>query len=205
MSKTTGNVVNGSNSPTVKESTAAAEKSVSTEPRTASDAGAGKAARRQKPRSKTRQLQEENQQLKERIQQLEDQLIRLTADMQNLKKRHERELENVVIYSNQKFVEQLLPLVDELERALQMSDQNKNFEAFRNGIELIYKKFLKILEEEGVTPIKAVGQKFDYNLHDAILMAERKGVESGTILEEVQKGYVYKDRVLRHAKVIVAK
>ncbi|NOX37378.1 MAG: nucleotide exchange factor GrpE [Calditrichaeota bacterium] len=205
MSKSTGTVVNDANATTVKEATAAAEKTVPTGTQTAAEAAAGKTSQRKKPRSKTQQLQEENQQLKERIQQLEDQLIRLTADMQNLKKRYDRELENVVIYGNQKFVEKLLPLVDELERALHMSDQNKNFEAFRNGIELIYKKFLKILEDEGVKPIKAVGQKFDYNLHDAILMAEREGVESGTILEEVQKGYFYKDRVLRHAKVIVAK
>ncbi len=211
MSKSNSAAVKGTKPSTTRETTASTEKrtdSSGPEPLTAADVASPadqQTGARKKSRSKTQQLQAENRQLKERLQQLQDQLIRLTADMQNLKKRYDRELENVVIYGNQKLVEKLLPLVDELERALHMSDHSKNFEAFRNGIEMIYQHFLNILEAEGVKPIKAVGQQFDYNLHEAILMAEREGVEAGTILEEVQKGYVYKDRVIRHAKVIVAK
>jgi len=130
--------------------------------------------------------------------------LRLSAELQNLRRRYDREMSNTVIYANQKLIESLIPVIDELELALKASDKNKNFEAFRNGVEMIYRKLMQILEKEGVTPIQAEGKPFDYNFHEAVMTRKQKGVPPGTILEVVQKGYMYKDRVLRHAKVIVA-
>ncbi len=160
---------------------------------------------RRKRKSKTRELEEKIILLEAELESWKEKTLRLSAELQNLRRRYDREMANTVIYANQKLIEAIIPVVDELELALKASDKNKNFEAFRNGVEMIYRKLLQILEKEGVKPIQALGKKFDYNLHEAVMMQEKPGVESGTILEVVQKGYMYKDKVLRHAKVIVAK
>ncbi len=148
---------------------------------------------------------EETLTLQKQLYEAREQIARLSAELQNLKKRHTRQLEEVVLYANQKLVEKLLPIVDDLERSLLASDKHRNFEAFRNGVELIYQHLLKILREEGVKPFKSLGQPFDYSLHEAVLAVHRKGVKPGTVVEEIQRGYQYRDRVLRHAKVIVSK
>jgi len=162
-----------------------------------------KAARKGR-RSRVKTLEEENSHLKQRIAELENRVIRLNAELLNMRKRYDREMERILIYSNEKLIEKILPLVDDLDRALQAADETKDFIGFRNGVEIIYKKLLKILEEEGVKPIKAVGMKFDYNLHEAVMTQKQEGVEPGVILQEIQKGFMYKDKVIRHAKVIVS-
>lgn len=154
-------------------------------------------------KSKIEKLRRENEQLEKELAALRDANLRLGAEFQNLRKRLNREKEEVVLYANEKLLENILPILDDFERSL--SAENNSMETFRKGIELIYKNFLEVLEKEGVKPIKAVGEPFDHNLHDALMMTEKEGVESGTIVEEVMKGYYYKDKVLRHAKVIVAK
>jgi len=155
-------------------------------------------------RSRVKTLEEENSHLKERIAELENRVIRLNAELLNMRKRYDREMERILIYSNEKLIEKILPLIDDLDRALQAADETKDFIGFRNGVEIIYRKLLKILEEEGVKPIKAVGMKFDYNLHEAVMTQKQEGVEPGIILQEIQKGFMYKDKVIRHAKVIVS-
>jgi len=162
-----------------------------------------KAARKGR-RSRVKTLEEENSHLRQRIAELENRVIRLNAELLNMRKRYDREMERILIYSNEKLIEKILPLVDDLDRALQAADETKDFIGFRNGVEIIYKKLLKILEEEGVKPIKAVGMKFDYNLHEAVMTQKQEGVEPGVILQEIQKGFMYKDKVIRHAKVIVS-
>ncbi len=158
-----------------------------------------------KKKSRVKELEEKIQLLETELENWKEKTLRLSAELQNLRRRYDREMSNTIIYANQKLIESIIPVVDELELALKSSDKNKNFEAFHNGVEMIYHKLLQILEKEGVTPIQATGKKFDYNLHEAVMVQEKTGVESGTILEVVQKGYLFKDRVLRHAKVIVAK
>ena len=160
---------------------------------------------RQKRKSKTRELEEKIQLLEFELETWKEKTLRLSAELQNVRRRYDREMANTVIYANQKLIEALIPVIDELELALKSSHQSKNFKAFHNGVEMIYQKLMQILEKEGVKPIKALGEKFDYNLHEAVLMQEDTTAEPGTILEVIQKGYFYKDKVLRHAKVIVAK
>ncbi len=159
---------------------------------------------KKKKKSRTKELEEKIHLLEKELDNWKEKTLRLSAELQNLRRRYDREMSNTVIYANQKLIESIIPVIDELELALKASDKNKNFEAFRNGVEMIYRKLMQILEKEGVTPIQAEGKPFDYNLHEAVMTRKQKGVQPGTILEVVQKGYMYKDRVLRHAKVIVA-
>lgn len=154
--------------------------------------------------SRVRQLEEENVKLKERISQLESTIIRLNAELANLRKRYDREMERILIYSNEKLLEKLLPLIDDLDRAIRAADVTEDFVGFKNGVEMIYKNLLAVLEAEGVKPIKALGSRFDYNLHEAVSTQKAEGVEPGVVIAEVQKGFMYKDKVLRHAKVVVS-
>lgn len=150
-------------------------------------------------------LQAENEQLTKALEEAKENYLRLNAEFQNLRKRFEREKEDIILYANEKLIEMILPILDDFERSLTASDQTKSFESFRNGIELIYKNLREALEREGVKPINAIGQNFDHNLHDALMLMEKEDAKAGTVVEEVQKGYYYKDKVLRHSKVIVAK
>ncbi len=156
-------------------------------------------------KSKTDELKKENEHLKKELEEIKDNYLRLSAEFQNLRKRFEKEKEDIVLHANEKLMEMILPIIDDFERSLSVSDKNNSFEDFRNGIDLIYKNFLEVLEKEGVKPIKAVGEEFDHNLHDALMMTETDKAKSGMVVEEVMKGYFYKDKILRHSKVIVAK
>ena len=173
-------------------------------PTTSDSTTASRSTTKKKKKSRTKELEEKIHLLEKELDNWKEKTLRLSAELQNLRRRYDREMSNTVIYANQKLIESLIPVIDELELALKASDKNKNFEAFRNGVEMIYRKLMQILEKEGVTPIQAEGKPFDYNLHEAVMTRKQKGVQPGTILEVVQKGYMYKDRVLRHAKVIVA-
>lgn len=156
-------------------------------------------------KSKVNPLRIENEKLKKQLEESRESYLRLGAEFQNFRKRFEKEKEETVLYANEKLIEMILPILDDFERSLSTSDPKKSFEAFRNGVELIYKNLLETLEKEGVKPIKAVGEEFDHNLHDALMMTEKEGIDAGKVVEEVMKGYYYKDKVLRHSKVIVAK
>ncbi len=173
-------------------------------PTTSDSTTSSQSTTKKKKKSRTKELEEKIHLLEKELDNWKEKTLRLSAELQNLRRRYDREMSNTVIYANQKLIESLIPVIDELELALKASDKNKNFEAFRNGVEMIYRKLMQILEKEGVTPIQTEGKPFDYNLHEAVMTRKQKGVQPGTILEVVQKGYMYKDRVLRHAKVIVA-
>lgn len=165
----------------------------------------GKSKKTTSKKSKANPLKIENEELKKKFEAAKEDYLRLSAEFQNLRKRFEREKMDIVLHANEKFIEMILPILDDFERSLSASESNKSLEGFRNGVELIYKNLVETLEKEGVKPINSVGKQFDHNLHDALLMTERKGVKSGTIVEEAMRGYYYKDKVLRHSKVIVAK
>jgi len=126
-------------------------------------------------------------------------LQRLQADFENYKKRAEKENCQVRQYSVASFIRKLLPLLDSFELALKNCSKN---DQFVKGIELIYAQFYSILESEGLTQIKAAGQKFDPYLHEVLLKEE--GPEDGIVTEELLKGYMLKDMVLRHSKVKIS-
>jgi molecular chaperone GrpE len=130
---------------------------------------------------------------------------RARADFANYKKRIERDQAQVFQNAAGNIIKRYLDIVDDLDRALKNRPQSGEGAGWADGIELIYRKFLSILESEGVKPIEAEGQPFDPNLHEAITQEESAKHESGTVIDVVQQGYLLGDRVLRPARVRVAK
>lgn len=139
----------------------------------------------------------------EEYQEINDKYLRLAAEFENYKKRTAREYSRLIETAESSLILELLQIVDDFGRALKHDDNEKV--TFRQGIEMIAVKLDEILERRGVKPIESVGKQFDPNYHEAILQTEVEDNDDGIILEEVQTGYFFNDRVLRPAKVIVAK
>jgi molecular chaperone GrpE len=143
-------------------------------------------------------------QLQTELDQTKDQLLRRTAEMDNMRRRHQAESMQLIFEANKRLIIELLATIDDLERTLSfVKPEEKN--PLADGIELVYKNFQKILVKHNVKPFDAIGKPFDVHLHDALMEEVRDDVEAGTITNEIQKGYMMGDDVLRHAKVIVAK
>jgi molecular chaperone GrpE len=131
-------------------------------------------------------------------------LLRLAADMENLKKRQERERADLLQFANENLVKELLPVVDNLERALDHGRQLKAPKALLEGIEMVYHGFLKVLDRFGVTAHDSLGQQFDPAFHNAMMQEEAPDVPNGSVIKELQKGYLMNQRLLRPAMVVVA-
>jgi molecular chaperone GrpE len=143
-------------------------------------------------------------QLQTELEQAKDQLLRRTAEMDNMRRRHQSESVQLIFEANKRLISELLATIDDLERTLTVIKPDEH-NALTEGIELVYKNFQKILQKNNVKPFESIGKIFDVHLHDALMEETRDDVEPGTITNEVQKGYMMGDQVLRHAKVIVAK
>ncbi len=158
--------------------------------------------------SNEQELQDERDiriaQLQAELDATKDQLLRRTAEMDNMRRRHQSESVQLIFEANKRLIIELLATIDDLERTLTyINPEEKN--PLTEGIQLVYKNFQKILEKNNVKPFEVIGKMFDVHLHDALMEEARKDVEPGTITKEIQKGYMMGDAVLRHAKVIVAK
>lgn len=140
----------------------------------------------------------------ERIRELEDRILRMAAEQENFKKRMQRERETSLKYAEENILRELLPSIDNLERALEHGD-NTDASALRAGVEMTCKGLLNTLEKFDVKPLDGVGQPFDPNFHDALAMEHSDEVPENMILQEFQKGYMFKDRLIRAAKVVVSK
>jgi molecular chaperone GrpE len=134
-----------------------------------------------------------------------ERLLRLAAEMDNLKKRQEREKAELLQFANESLIKELLPVVDNLERALEHGRQLDAPAPLVEGLELVYQGFIKALIRFGVTPILSVGQPFDPAFHNAVIQEETMDAEDSTILKELQKGYFLQNRLLRPAMVVVAR
>lgn len=130
-------------------------------------------------------------------------MLRTVADYENYKKRLEKEKKEFMKYANERFIKDLLPSLDDLERAIISSNDSSDLESLREGVQIIYKQLNNILEKYDVTPIEAVGKKFNPNLHEAIMHMPSKNPKN-TIIEEYQKGYKLHDRVIRPSKVVIS-
>ncbi len=160
------------------------------------------------PPAEAATVAELQQQLEQKTKEAEehyDRLLRLAADMENLKKRQERERADLLQFANEKLLKELLPVVDNLELALEHSRQAQAPAALLEGIELVLQGLLKTLGQFGVTPIDSVGQSFDPAFHNAVMQEEASEVPDCTVLKELQKGYLLQSRLLRPAMVVVAK
>ena len=135
---------------------------------------------------------------------LKDQMLRKAAEFENYKRRTSTDNTIFMQFASEKLLRDFLPIMDDLHRSIQATKESKSFETIYSGVELIANKFSKTLEKNGVKPFASVGNAFDVNLHDVLMSIARNDVEDHTILEEVEKGYMMHDKVLRHAKVVVA-
>lgn len=135
---------------------------------------------------------------------LYNRLARVQADFDNSRKRLRAEADEARKYAVQRLVVDLLPIVDNLERAI-AAGEDTDPAAWRQGVELVVKQFIGVLEREGVRQIAAAGQSFDPNVHEAVMQEETDEVEEGTIVQELQRGYWMYDRVIRPSLVKVAK
>ncbi|HLX11807.1 MAG TPA: nucleotide exchange factor GrpE [Bacteroidota bacterium] len=149
-------------------------------------------------------LQAHLDELKKSLDQTKDQLLRRAAEFENYKKRIENDTADRIRYANENLLEDLLPVLDDFERSMKMSKDRKDFAALYSGVELIYQKLLKVLELQGLKSYESLGKPFDTAHHDALMQMPKQGVPPHTVIEEVEKGYALNDRVLRHAKVVVA-
>jgi molecular chaperone GrpE len=132
-------------------------------------------------------------------------LLRLAADMENLKKRQERERAELLQFANENLIKELLPVVDNLERALDHGRQLEAPAPLLEGLEMVCQGFLKALGRFGVTPLDSVGQPFDPAFHNAVMQEAAPEVPDGSVIKELQKGYLLNQRLLRPAMVVVAR
>ncbi|MDR3269894.1 MAG: nucleotide exchange factor GrpE [Peptococcaceae bacterium] len=129
---------------------------------------------------------------------------RLQAEFDNYRKRTQREREELLRYASERLVKTLLSVLDNFERALTSAQTHSDFQGFAQGVEMIFRQFSDVLAKEGLQVIETQGQTFDPSLHEAIFREESGTYPENTILEEVQKGYLLKDKVIRHSMVKVS-
>ena len=141
--------------------------------------------------------------LKEQIEQLEDRVKRQMAEFENFRKRTDREKQAMFETGAKSVIEKILPIVDNFERGLATVPEENSEDPFVDGMNMIYKQLLTELDNIGVKPIEAVGQEFDPNLHNAVMQVASEEYESGVVVQELQKGYTYRDTVVRHSMVSV--
>jgi len=134
----------------------------------------------------------------------QDKLLRKAAEFENYKRRTENDQFNLINYAAESFIIKLLPVVDDFERSMEHIDDIDNNKAVKEGIKLVYEKLLKLLNEHGVKKMQTKGELFNVDYHDALMQRKDDSVPPHTVLEEVESGYLYRDKVIRHAKVIVS-
>jgi len=149
-------------------------------------------------------LEEKIKSLETEVQDYKDKFLRKAAEFENYKRRNENEQLNLLKYAAESFIIKLLPVIDDFERSLAHIKDTKDNESIKNGITLVYDKLMKILADQGVKQIEALGKPFDVHFHEAIMQKKVDNVEPHTVVEEFEKGYIYKDRVIRHSKVAVS-
>ena len=138
------------------------------------------------------------------IEELSDRLKRNMAEFDNFRKRTEKEKSAMFEIGAKDIIERILPVIDNFERGLSSMPEDAKGSSFAEGMEMIYKQLLKNLEEAGVKPIEAVGQPFDPNFHNAVMHVEDESLGENVVALELQKGYMYRDSVVRHSMVQVA-
>ncbi len=143
--------------------------------------------------------------VRKQLEQEKDRCLRLSAEFENQRKRVQKEKEEFVKYANEKLIIELIDIMESLERGLENAKGSSNKEKLILGMELIYKQFKNVLEKNGLVPIKALGEKFDPYMHEAMMQTLSDDNEEGTILEEFARGYMLNNKVIRYSKVRVSK
>lgn len=194
---------------TAAEQTEAAQE-VQTEPDTETSAAEGTAEgtadseTADAPKEKKKLFSKKKEKKDEKIEELTDQLRRQMAEFDNYRKRTDKEKASMYIIGAKEIVEKLLPVVDSFERGLATATEEQLEDPFVDGMNKVYKQLITSLEELGVKPIEAVGAEFNPDYHNAVMHVEDEEAGENIIVEEFQKGYTYKDFVVRHSMVKVA-
>ena len=149
--------------------------------------------------------EEEIAQESDEIAALKDQLLRRAAEFENVKRRSARDVENAHKFGAEKLISDLLPVVDSLEKALELASETQGAEAMTEGIDLSVKMFLDALEKNGLSVIDPLGEPFDPSQQEALAAVPNEDAEPNTVMEVIQKGYSLNDRLVRAAKVVVVK
>lgn len=139
----------------------------------------------------------------EQIEELTDKVKRQMAEFDNFRKRTEKEKTQMYDMGAKSIIEKILPVIDNFERGLAAVPEEQREDAFVVGMDKVYRQMLTELDASGVKPIEAVGQEFDPNFHNAVMQVESEEYDSGVVAQELQKGYMYKDSVVRHSMVAV--
>jgi molecular chaperone GrpE len=134
-----------------------------------------------------------------------DLYLRSQAEIDNLRKRYQKEQQELAKFANESLLKQLLPVADNLEKAIEHSQNETSVDALRKGVELTLKSLMDVLQKAGVETIEAVGEPFDPNFHEAVSEVADDSVETGTVIKDLQKGYVLNQRLIRPSMVIVSR
>lgn len=153
--------------------------------------------------SATEELEKKIASLEAELEEKESRYLRLQADFENSRRRARLDFEAAQKYRAQSLISDLLPVLDNFERALNVETDNEQTKSLLQGMEMIHRTLLDALKKEGVEPIESQGKEFDPHFHQAVMQVEEEGVDSNIVVEEFQKGYVLKDRVIRPAMVKV--
>lgn len=168
------------------------------------DASASDACSGTQAADESNPLHTELEQAKEQADEHYQRYLRTQADFDNFRRRTMKEKEDLAKYASAKVITELLPVLDNFERALSTGQEASETESFVKGVDMIFRQIQQVMEQEGVQPMNAVGEPFNPEFHQAIMQVESDEYEEGFVVEEVQKGYMLKDKVLRPAMVKVS-
>ena len=154
--------------------------------------------------NQTENLVEKIKVLEQDIIQYKELALRKAAEFENYKRRTENDQLNLLKYAAESLIIKLLPTIDDLERSLEHMTEETDVQKIKEGVQLIYNKFVKTLDDQGVKKMESIGKPFSVEFHEALMQRADDSVPPHTVIDELETGYMYKDRVIRHAKVIVS-
>ncbi|MBN1637893.1 MAG: nucleotide exchange factor GrpE [Ignavibacteriales bacterium] len=151
------------------------------------------------------ELTEEIEKLKAEKEELKNLLLRKAAEFENYKRRSEADFAQIIKYAAEPIILKILSVFDDFERSISHIEEENNFNSTKEGLKLLFEKFNKTLNDIQIKKINSKGTLFDVNLHDALMQQVDDSIPENTVIEEIEPGYMYKDKVIRHSKVIVSK
>ncbi len=164
-----------------------------------------KKAEEPKEHKKEHKKDKKLEELQNEINTLKDKNMRIAAEMVNTLRRKDEEINRLLKYSNESLITELLPVIDNFERALNVDVTSNDVESYQKGMTMIYNSLKNILEKFEVKEIEAIDKEFDPSFHQAVMQEEKEGTKENIVIEVLQKGYTYKDKVIRPAMVKVSK
>lgn len=169
-----------------------------------SDASLTEEVDMEKVQAQIKELEEKLKEAEQKAEENYNRFLRAQADFENFRRRTRKEKEELEAYASVSLIEQLLPVLDNFERAIEAGKQTEDQEGMLKGVEMVFNQIKQVLQQQGLVEIEAVGQPFDPHVHEAVMQVESEEYQSGYVVEELQKGYKLKDRVIRPSMVKVS-